>query len=104
MGNQFFIDNIDNYKDSDLDEWAKEIMYRHGGDGYTEKSKEGGVNERKEEDIVSQVDEIGRITNDRWKASGRRGEDSRSQAEHSNGTREPEAEHQGGENWCVIGQ
>ena len=102
--NQFFIDDIDTYKDCDLDEWAKEIVYRHGGDGCTEKGKEGGVDERKEEDIVSQVDEIGRITNDRWKTSGRRGEDSRSQAEHSNGTREPEAEHQGGENWCVIGQ
>ena len=102
--NQFFIDDIDTYKDCDLDEWAKEIVYRHGGDGCTEKGKEGGVDERKEEDIVSQVDEIGRITNDRWKASGRRGEDSRSQAEHSNGTREPEAEHQGGENGCAISQ
>ena len=57
--NQFFIDDIDTYKDCDLDEWAKEIVYRQSRDGCAENGKEGGVDEGEKEYIVSQIDEIG---------------------------------------------
>ena len=63
------IDEIDTYKDSDLDQWAKEIVYRQGGDGDAEKGKEGGVNEGEEKDVMSQIYEIGRVANERWEAS-----------------------------------
>lgn len=57
----FPIDDIDTYKDGHLDEWTQEIVYRQGWDGYAEKSKEGGVDEGKEENVMGQVDEIGRV-------------------------------------------
>ena len=61
MGKQFPVDDIDSYKDGHLDEWAKEIVYRQGWDRCAEKSKEGGVDEGKEENIMGQIDEIGRV-------------------------------------------
>ena len=63
------IDEIDTYKDDHLDEWAKEIVYRQGRDGGAEKGKEGGVDEGEEEDVMSQIDEIGRITYNSREAS-----------------------------------
>lgn len=56
------IDEIDTYKDDHLDQWAKEIVYRQGRNGCAENSKEVCVNKRKEEDVMGQIDEIGRIT------------------------------------------
>ena len=61
MGKQSPIDDIDSYKDGHLDEWTKEIVYRQGWDGCSEKSKEGGVDEGKDEHIMGQVYEIGRV-------------------------------------------
>ena len=44
-------------------------MCRQGRVGGAENSKEGGVDEGEEEDVMSQIDEIGRIANERWEAS-----------------------------------
>ena len=63
------IDEIDSNKDGHLDQWAKEIVYRQGRVGGAENGKEGGVDEGEEEDVMSQIDEIGRIANERWEAS-----------------------------------
>ena len=63
------IDEIDTDKDGHLDQWAKKIVYRQGRDGGAENGKEGGVNKRKEEYVMGQIDEIGRITDDSWEAS-----------------------------------
>ena len=61
MGKQSPIEEIDSYKDSHFDEWAKEIVYRQGWDRCAENSKESCVNEREEEYVMGQVDEIGRV-------------------------------------------
>ena len=44
-------------------------MKRQCGDGGAENGKEGGVDEGEEEDVMNQIDEIGRIANERWEAS-----------------------------------
>ena len=43
---------------------------------YAEKSKKGGVNKWKEEYVMGQVDEIGRIADKRWEAFVCSGKDS----------------------------
>ena len=44
-------------------------MKRQCRDGGGENGKEDGVDEGEEEDVMSQIDEIGRIANERWEAS-----------------------------------
>jgi hypothetical protein len=44
-------------------------VYRQSWYGGTEEGKKGGVDKREEEDIMGKIDEIRRVTNERWKAS-----------------------------------
>lgn len=67
MGNQFPINGIDTHKNSDFEEWAKEKVYRQGGDGGAKKGKESGVDKGEEEYVMSEIDEIGGVTDDQWK-------------------------------------
>ena len=53
---------------------------------------------------MGQVDEIGGVTDLCWESSACRRKDSGSQTEHCNGSRETEAEHEGGENRGVVCQ
>ena len=79
-------------------------MKRQCGDGGAENGKEGGVDEGEEEDVMNQIDEIGRIANERWEASISWGEDSWGYTEYRYSTSETEAEHQGRKDWCIVGQ
>lgn len=45
-------------------------MKRQCGDGGAENGKKGNINKRKEEDVMGQINEIGRITDYRRKAFG----------------------------------
>ena len=72
--------------------------YRWGA----EESKESCVDEREEEHIMGQIDEIGGVADKRWEASACSGKDSGGQTEHSNGSDKTEAEHKGWKDWGVV--
>ena len=98
------IDNIDDCQYENLQQWSKKIMNWQGCCGGAENGEEGGVDEGEKEHVMGQIDEIGGVTDQRWKSLSGGWEYSWCQTEYGDGSNKSEAEHQGGKSWRVVCQ